>query len=88
MRQLCWGDLDLDSLLELDLSSLIGDRLIGDSVTLISFVLLQLWETELLLAYWRFVDGLVNWRLRLGLRLIGRLVLSCFELLETETNFD
>ena len=75
-------------LLELDLSSLIGDRLIGDSVTLICFVLLQLWETELLLAYWRFVDGLVNWRLRLGLRLIGRLVLTCFELLETETNFD
>ena len=83
MRQLCWGDSDLDSLLELVLSSLIGDRLIGDSVTLISFVL-----TELLLAYWRFVDGLVNWRLRLGLRLIGRLVLTCFELLETETNFD
>ena len=42
----------------------------------------------LLLAYWRFGDGLVNWKVRLGLRLIGRLVLTCFELLETGTNFD
>ena len=73
----------MDSLLELVLSSLIGDRLIGDSVTLISFVL-----TELLLAYWRFVDGLVNWRLRLGLRFIGWLVLTCFDSLEAETDFD
>ena len=75
-------------LLELDSFSLIGDRLIGDLVTLTSFVLLHLLETGLLLAYWRFGDRLVNWRLRLGLRLIGRLVLSCFDLLEIETNFD
>ena len=88
VRQLCWGDLDLDSLLELDLPSLIRDRLIGALITLASFMLLPLLETGLLLAYWRFGDGLVNWRVRLGLRLIGRLVLTCFELLETGTDFD
>ena len=41
-----------------------------------------------LVTYWRFGDGLVSWRVRLGLRLVGRLVLTCFELLETGTNFD
>ena len=75
-------------LLELDSSSLIGDRFIGDLVTLTSFVLLHLLETGLLLAYWRFGDGLVSWRLKLDLRLVGGLVLTCFDLLETETNFD
>ena len=78
----------MDSLLELDLPSLIGDRLIGALITMASFMLLPLMETGLLLAYWRFGDGLVNWKVRLGLRLIGRLVLTCFELLETGTNFD
>ena len=88
VRQLCWGDSGLDLLLELDLPLLIGGRFIGALITLASFMLLPLLETGLLLAYWRFGDGLVSWRVRLGLRLVGRLVLTCFELLETGTDFN
>ena len=33
-------------------------------------------------------DGLVDWRLRLDLRLVGGLVLACFDLLGAETGLD